>query len=268
MSCGVPFLLLYSLLHYLTGFHGVWSTTQAEHQAQLLEHIFSNYTSYVRPVCDQDQPIQVKIDIAIRQIIELDEPKQILYLNAWVRLSWDDCHMTWDPNNFGNISNIVVPFQRVWSPDITLYDNGDSELEGSKDYLIDIEHTGILIYHYPTIIKVLCRIDVVYFPFDTQVCPLKFGSWSYHGFEINVTNRDSAGDMTSFVENTEWDLLSLPLARHELKYGCCPEPYPDVTFYVTMKRKPLFYVLNLLFPCLLITAVALLGKHLFQSLYQ
>ena len=102
-----------------------------------------------------------------------------------------------------------------------------------------------------------CNTFVFYM---SQVCPLKFGSWSYHDLEINVTNRDPDGDMSSFVENTEWDLLGLPLKRHSIKYGCCPETYPDVTFYVTMKRKPLFYVLNLLFPCLLITAVALLGN--------
>ncbi|GFO34210.1 neuronal acetylcholine receptor subunit alpha-10-like [Plakobranchus ocellatus] len=165
----------------------------------------------------------------------------------------------WDPSNYSDIDVLVLPFDKVWSPDITLYDNGDAELEGSKDYLVMVYSTGSCFYNYPTIIKVLCKIDVIYFPFDTQSCPLKLGSWSHHGFEINVTNRDPDGDMTSFVPNTEWDLLSVPVKRRVFYYGCCPEPYPDVTFYVTMKRKPLFYVLNLLFPCLLITAVALLG---------
>lgn len=42
-------------------------------------------------------------------------------------------------------------------------------------------------------------------------------------------------------------------------YGCCPEPFPDVTFTVEMKRKPKFYVLTIIFPCTLVLALAALG---------
>lgn len=87
----------------------------------------------------------------------------------------------------------------------------------------------------------------------------QFGSWAHHGFEINLTNRSAAGDIGSFVVNSEFDITSMPLERHVITYGCCPEPYPDVTFYVNLKRKPMFYVLNLLFPCIIITSMSVLG---------
>ncbi|XP_031670440.1 neuronal acetylcholine receptor subunit alpha-7 [Oncorhynchus kisutch] len=38
----------------------------------------------------------------------------------------------------------------------------------------------------------------------------------------------------------------------------CKEPYPDVTFTVTMRRRTLYYGLNLLIPCVLISGLALL----------
>jgi len=41
-------------------------------------------------------------------------------------------------------------------------------------------------------------------------------------------------------------------------YECCKEPYPDVTFTVTMRRRTLYYGLNLLIPCVLISGLALL----------
>jgi len=50
--------------------------------------------------------------------------------------------------------------------------------------------------------------------------------------------------------------------RHEKVYACCPEPYPDVTFTIHMSRRSLFYVVNLIFPCLLIYAVSFLGFFL------
>nr|KAG5705934.1 hypothetical protein BaRGS_010824 [Batillaria attramentaria] len=91
------------------------------------------------------------------------------------------------------------------------------------------------------------------------VGPYEFGSWAYNGLQLDVTNRSQAGDISSFIANSEFHLDSIPLERHELYYACCPEPYPDVTFYVIVKRKPTFYVINLLFPCILITSVAALG---------
>lgn len=81
----------------------------------------------------------------------------------------------------------------------------------------------------------------------------------HHGLELNVVNRTLAGDISNYVSNGEWDIVAVPLIRHVDYYNCCPEPYPDVTFYVMLKRRPLFYLMNLMFPCMLITAVAILG---------
>lgn len=50
----------------------------------------------------------------------------------------------------------------------------------------------------------------------------------------------------------------VPAKRNELYYDCCKEPYPDVTFTVTMRRRTLYYGLNLLIPCVLISGLALL----------
>lgn len=53
-------------------------------------------------------------------------------------------------------------------------------------------------------------------------------------------------------------LTGVPAKRNELYYECCKEPYPDVTFTVTMRRRTLYYGLNLLIPCVLISGLALL----------
>lgn len=50
----------------------------------------------------------------------------------------------------------------------------------------------------------------------------------------------------------------VPAKRNELYYECCKEPYPDVTFTVTMRRRTLYYGTNLLIPCVLISGLALL----------
>ncbi|KAK7496034.1 hypothetical protein BaRGS_00012735 [Batillaria attramentaria] len=220
--------------------------------------LFANYDTSVKPGCQQG-PIVVTVGLAVRQLIDLEEPKQILYLNTWMRLQWDDCQLRWNSSDYGNISTLTLPYDRVWTPDITLYDSTDGEVGYLKEYRVSVTSEGKVSYNYPYLISATCQVDVTYFPFDTQRCPLQFGSWAYSGLQLDVTNRSQAGDISSFIANSEFHLDSIPLERHELYYACCPEPYPDVTFYVIVKRKPTFYVINLLFPCILITSVAALG---------
>jgi hypothetical protein len=44
--------------------------------------------------------------------------------------------------------------------------------------------------------------------------------------------------------------------RHVQLYPCCPEQFPDVRFYIGVQRRSLFFVLSLIFPCVVICAVA------------
>lgn len=53
-------------------------------------------------------------------------------------------------------------------------------------------------------------------------------------------------------------LTEVPGRTSQRTYDCCEEPYPDVTFTVVMRRRTLYYGLNLLLPCVLISTLALL----------
>jgi hypothetical protein len=48
------------------------------------------------------------------------------------------------------------------------------------------------------IFKSTCQIDITWFPFDDQSCDLKFGTWTYDGFYINLSRIDSGVDISSF----------------------------------------------------------------------
>ncbi|XP_067878592.1 neuronal acetylcholine receptor subunit alpha-7-like isoform X3 [Heterodontus francisci] len=50
----------------------------------------------------------------------------------------------------------------------------------------------------------------------------------------------------------------VPGQRNEIYYECCKAPYPDVTYYITIRRRTLYYALNLLLPCVLLSCMALL----------
>ena len=45
-------------------------------------------------------------------------------------------------------------------------------------------------------------------------------------------------------------------------YTCCDEPYLDITFNITMRRKTLFYTVNLIIPCMGISFLTVLVFYL------
>lgn len=55
------------------------------------------------------------------------------------------------------------------------------------------------------IFKSSCYIDVRWFPFDVQQCKLKFGSWSYGGWSLDLQMQEA--DISSYIPNGEWDLM-------------------------------------------------------------
>lgn len=54
----------------------------------------------------------------------------------------------------------------------------------------------------------------------------------------------------------------MPAERHEKYYPCCAEPYPDIFFNITLRRKTLFYTVNLIVPCVGISYLSVLVFYL------
>ena len=41
--------------------------------------------------------------------------------------------------------------------------------------------------------------------------------------------------------------------------SCCPEPYPDVTFILHIRRRTLYYTYNVIIPCIMLSSLSLMG---------
>lgn len=125
-----------------------------------------------------------------------------------------------------------------------------------------ITSEGVVYWNAPAIYKSTCKIDVTYFPFDEQHCDLKFGSWAHSGDELSLTNRSAAGDTSAYINNGEWELVAMPVMNNVIYYACCESPFPDVTFTVIIRRLPLFYMFNLIGPCIIISVITVLAFYL------
>ncbi|XP_069550623.1 neuronal acetylcholine receptor subunit alpha-7-like isoform X2 [Brachyistius frenatus] len=229
---------------------------QGEHQRRLYKELLANYNRLERPVVNDSAAILVELGLTLLQIIDVDEKNQVLMTNAWLQLYWTDIYLSWNPEKYPGVQNLRFPSDQVWTPDILLYNSADERFDATFHTNVLVNASGYCQYIPPGILKSTCYIDVRWFPFDVQKCDLKFGSWTHNGWLLDLQMLDV--DTSTYIPNGEWDLVGVPAKRNELYYDCCKEPYPDVTFTVTMRRRTLYYGLNLLIPCVLISGLALL----------
>nr|XP_046249491.1 neuronal acetylcholine receptor subunit alpha-7a [Scatophagus argus] len=229
---------------------------QGANQRRLYRGLMSRYNPLERPVANDSQALTVKFGLSLMQIMDVDEKNQVLTTNIWLQMYWNDYYLQWNESEYPGVTSVRFPDHLIWKPDILLYNSADERFDATFHTNILVDSSGSCSYLPPGIFKSTCHIDVRWFPFDVQRCDLKFGSWTYGGWSLDLEMMEA--DITGYIANGEWDLVEVPGQKNQRSYECCEETYPDVTFTVVMRRRTLYYGLNLLIPCVLISTLALL----------
>ncbi|KAM3721064.1 Acetylcholine receptor [Dirofilaria immitis] len=257
-----------------------------EDAKRLHDDLMANYNKHRRPAPAAKKPIIIKIKLRLSQIIDVHEIDQIMTCSVWLKQVWIDQKLSWNPKNYGGVSVLYVPYEMIWVPDIVLYNNADSNYNITISTKATLRYDGEVTWEPPAIFKSLCQIDVRWFPFDEQHCHFKFGSWTYsedllhlellggdphyelevnaNGEIDNITIVEDGIDLSDYYPSVEWDIISRVAKRRTKNYAsCCPdETYTDVMYYLELRRKPLFYTVNLVFPCVGISFLTILVFYL------
>jgi hypothetical protein len=168
-----------------------------------------------------------------------------------------------------------------------LFPSADGDYQITTKTKATIHFDGKIIWEPPMIYKSYCAINIEYYPFDIQDCYMKFGTWTFDGnlinlehinmnnsiHEVNPTIRkggistklytvEMGIDLSDYYQSVEWDILSIPAQKNIKYYDCCIEPFYDIYFNITIRRKTLFYTVNLIIPCVNISFLSVLVFYL------
>ncbi|XP_077017770.1 neuronal acetylcholine receptor subunit alpha-4 [Tamandua tetradactyla] len=235
---------------------------RAQAEERLLRKLFSGYNKWSRPVANISDVVLVGFGLSIAQLIDVDEKNQMMTTNVWVKQEWHDYKLRWDPADYENVTSLRIPSELIWRPDIVLYNNADGDFAVTHLTKAHLSHDGRVRWAPPAIYKSSCSIDVTFFPFDQQNCTMKFGSWTYDKARIDLVSLHSHVDQLDYWESGEWVLVAAEGRYSTRKYACCAEVYPDITYSLVIRRLPLFYTVNLLLPCLLVSCLTALVFYL------
>ncbi|KAL2098209.1 hypothetical protein ACEWY4_007416 [Coilia grayii] len=251
---------------------GSWA---ADAEERLVDYLLGpeRYNKLIRPAVNKTEQVTIGIKVSLAQLISVvsnthdqaltgtiqNEREQIMTTNVWLSQEWKDYRLVWDPDDYEGIKKLRIPSQLIWLPDIVLYNNADGVYEVSYYSNALVANTGEIFWLPPAIYKSACAIEVKDFPFDQQNCTMKFRSWTYDHTELDLVLTSDFASLDDYMPSGEWDIVSLPGRKNEDPHDIT---YLDVTYDFVIKRKPLFYTINLIIPCVLITSLAILVFYL------
>ncbi|XP_077312053.1 5-hydroxytryptamine receptor 3A-like [Lithobates pipiens] len=221
------------------------------------------YKKWTRPVHNWRNTTIVHIEIVIFAILGIEEKSQVLKTYLWFKESWVDEFLTWDPTKFDNVTQISIPRQLIWGPDIVVMEFVETAMALDIPYVY-VDYRGIVKNKEPLVISTACSLNIYYFPFDIQKCSISFTSWLHKIEDVNVDLVEKKSELKQFkskyMSDGEWDLINVSSSYKLIKdYRTT---YGKIEYIIVMKRRALFYTVSLIIPSLFIMVMDVAGFYL------
>ncbi|CAJ0581214.1 unnamed protein product, partial [Mesorhabditis spiculigera] len=191
------------------------------------------YEKTVHPRRDHLYNTRINVSMSLYQILDVDEHSQSIIVNVWMVQKCE----TLEQKKTESLSHASIE---------TGYWRNDSR--GAFIQLM-----------FPAIYRLTCKMDVRLFPYDVQNCTFIISSWTRDNRTIDYWPEVEEINLGSLTRNEEWDVISFKFQRFVKTYACCPDSYVMLHAHLVIRRKPLYYIVNLVIPTSIITLVAVTG---------
>ncbi|XP_073537302.1 5-hydroxytryptamine receptor 3A-like [Phyllobates terribilis] len=215
------------------------------------------------PKNDWTKPLIVTVDTVFVSILAVVEKTQTITTYFWIHAMWKNDFLSWDPQQFCNISHITIPFSYFWVPDLYLL---EQVLEDTSTWMtyVNLTHDGMIKAMKPIRLTSTCVLDFHYFPFDTQKCSVSLVSAMHLENSIVLKSLRNSSEVDKdrlkyFVDNGEWHPLELVM-EEKTKDG-----RSTILFSVVIERESSLYVLALILPSLSLMLLDLLSHYVPKS---
>ncbi|KAM9790787.1 acetylcholine receptor subunit gamma isoform X1 [Syngnathus typhle] len=245
-------------------------------EGELFKDLMKGYNKKVRPVENSGDVTHVTVKMTLTNLISLNEKEEALMTSVWIEMQWCDYRLRWDqPPRSALYKNITwelrVPSKMIWLPDVILENNVDGQFEVALYCNALVSPNGCVYWLPPAIYRSACAITVNYFPFDWQNCTMVFRSQTYSANEIELVLKKEDNqtlewvdiDPEAFTENGEWAIKHRPAKKMiNSQFTKDDLEYQELVFFLIIQRKPLFYIINIIAPCVLFSSLCLLVYYL------
>ncbi|KAL4222006.1 hypothetical protein ACF0H5_018052 [Mactra antiquata] len=217
------------------------------HSEILYETLFTKYNKYLYPVLNLDEPILIDTTAFVVSINKFDEINGEFEVTCAFTLIWKDERLTWTPTEYGGKQSFLLPHDLVWRPLLSLMQSYDHfQMVGNASQLVRIYSNGTIVWVPANVFKVICSVDVTYFPFDSQTCHINVSTWSFTKDELRFVIRHTDVDLSLLSSNSQWNVISVSVSNS----SCCRMNYDSINLKMVLDRRSDFFVVYIIIPIL------------------
>lgn len=262
---GSSFVFLICVNLFAVSGQGHNITQSAEYR--LRKALLSSNDKMVRPVLKPSDVFNVTFDVQFQALSAVDNKQQVITIDTVITQKWNNPYLRWNPSTYDNIREILVDPKEVWVPDIVLENNADDEvvqaghLEKFRSWVL-VSSDGKNTWLSPATFKSTCKLNVQFFPFDKQKCSMLFRSLTADSTLLNLYTRtvesdDPEEELKLTTSNGYWSLRSIEIKTENIKKHS--RTFSEVKVSFSIGRKPLFFVLFSIVPCMIIGMLVLVS---------
>ena len=210
--------------------------------------LLTGYNKDVRPINNQSSALNVTLYSYLRSIQDLDELTGELAFTGAISMDWVDSKMTWNPLSYGGLSSIYISYSSVWVPEIVITTTTEtSDTMAKKWQQVKFDDSGSANFVVGGRIKATCSVDVKNYPFDKQICRVKFTAWGYDAAALTISAGATFMNTAQYSGHSVWELAKTETSTYVLDSW----PYYEIAFF--LERKASFTIVNLVVPLLLMS---------------
>ncbi|XP_033728753.1 acetylcholine receptor subunit alpha-1-A-like isoform X2 [Pecten maximus] len=254
---GQKWRLLWLVFSLQYGLIGAYDTSI---ETALLEELFnsSTYNSFVRP----SDIVNVTVRFTVLSLNELNIKSQTMHISGYLEVGWDDPRLSWSGlAAYSGILASTVNEDTVWYPPLSIV-NSVNDLQILYDGITPVRMFpgGQMEWLPLRNFELHCDTNPMYYPFDTQNCPIAITVWTYTTSLVNL--EAATGDVFNldfYHENGEWEYVSSAVTTETVERA----GHETLTLIIAPKfrRRPQFFVMNTIIPILLL---AILNGFIFS----
>lgn len=219
-------------------------TTRYETEDKLHQDLLTKYNKNVLPVQQTNgtTPVVVNMIYYFLGMKDFDDKSGHFSICGSFVFNWIDNNLRWNSTEYEGIQMIHMRKNTIWTPTLVImnpYNEFQEVGQHQSDSLVYVNSNGGISTNNGAVLDATCQADVTYFPFDEQVCQLTMSSWYYTDSELKFDFGGGKVNQRFAVENGLWDITNLRLETLN---------YSRISLTVNFKRKPLFYVFNIILP--------------------
>jgi len=209
------------------------TATQVRCDAKNKEKLLADHKDYVKVVEPDDVHVQLGMNYICAQY---DHDTHKLTSRVVERYTWNDSRLAWKPASYGGVEKIYLPEDKIWTPDIHLFDAvGKSEERDPVNVVI--LSTGTVYWIVPATYRTLCTPSHDDKDDHEAHCLLKLGPWVYDAESVHLELFSGGFDTKFAIKGCPYEPIHPHVIIKTKKYDCCPKPYQTLEVSFDLHKK-------------------------------